>query len=452
MTSDKLYRILQQYGVNSPQYRNAYNTFTGGKGTIVKTKEDDTIIAPTLDEVIVTPSAKDKGDLIASKVSKAMNKSGNIAMAIGGATLAAPFIIGSASTALPTIATNILDTKTFLASNPEILENIAKGIITGSATDTTYEMITKKPAQLGEALDIKNPYGRTVLNFISPGSFIGGSKGLTIKPKISLPTNKDVDTLYKLCTEYAKLRNIQIPKKLNNVTPRENIDILENWAKKYLKKESFFRGVDINKNTKDFATKYNLDTSSEEALIRDLVSRVPPNTGAGRKGLTLNTDKSFGSYVSDSFQEAKRYALNPETLIKSENPYIAILKRRYDFSRSPRELLEEALKIDYNIPEISNVDKLLKAKTQNEFKHILKSSTIRNPLGYSNTEQKLLSLVKRPRQLNNLKRIVKNTPNNYFIVQPTKKGFNNYVNIGNEGDIVWDVSKIISIKNNLKTK
>ena len=80
---------------------------------------------------------------------------------------------------------------------------------------------------------------------------------------------------------------------------------------------------------------------------------------------------------------------------------------------------------------------------------ILKNSTIRNPLGYSNTEQKLLSLGKRPRQLNNLKRIVKNTPNNYFIVQPTKKGFNNYVNIG---DIVWDVSKIINIKNNLKTK
>lgn len=457
MTSDKLYGILKQYGVNSPQYRNAYNTFTGGKGTIVKTKEDDTIIAPTLDEVIVTPSAKDKGDLIASKVSKAMNKSGNIAMGIGGATLAAPFIIGSASTALPIIKSTILDTGKFLISNPEVSREIVKDVLVGSGVDLGYETITKKPAQLGEALDIKNPYGRTVLNFISPGSIIGGSlingsKALPIKPKISLPTNKDVDTLYKLCTEYAKLRNIQIPKKLNNVTPRENIDILENWAKKYLKKESFFRGVDINKNTKDFITKYNLDTSSEEALIRDLVSRVPPNTGAGRKGLTLNTDKSFGSYASDSFQEAKRYALNPETLIKSENPYIAVLKRRYDFSRSPRELLEEALRIDYNIPEISNVDKLLKAKTQSEFMRILKNSTIRNPLGYSNTEQKLLSLGKRPRQLNNLKRIVKNTPNNYFIVQPTKKGLNNYVNIGNEGDIVWDVSKIINIKNNLKTK
>lgn len=227
MTPDKLYGILKQYGVNSPQYRNAYNTFTGGKGTIVKTKEDGTIIAPTLDEITVTPSAKDKGDLIASKVSKAMNKSGNIAMAIGGTTLAAPFIIGSTSTALPIIKSTILDTGKFLISNPEVSREMVKDILVGSGIDLGYETITKKPAQLGEALNIENPVLRFVTNTISPGSFAGSVMNIK-SPKFS--STKPIKS--------------KIPSKLDWETWSKSSKIDDDIIDEYIKIENKFKGTD----------------------------------------------------------------------------------------------------------------------------------------------------------------------------------------------------------------
>lgn len=372
------------------------------------------------------------------------NFSGEQAVGLGS-NLAKP-VVAAGLTAGP--LKKIYEVVNFLKANPNILNNMVGSVAAGAGTDMAYEKVTGKPAQLGESLDIQNPYTRELLNFISPGAIVGNAISIPYHSKVKLPTTKDVDELYNLVSKYANFRNIQIPEKPSG-TPIEVIDILSEWAKKNLKKEAYYRGIDVNANLLNFAKKHNIDMSSIENFVKDIISRVPSFTGAGRKGLAFESNKNNGSYVSDSFKEALYYSKNPETLIPSTNSWIAVLKRKYDYSRPSKELLEQAVKVDYEMPELSNIQELLKARTQPEFKRILEYRYSRNPVKFTQTEKYLEKLLKKPRQLSNLKHIVKNTPDNYFVVQPSKKGFNNYVNIGNEGDVVWDVVKVMNV-NDLK--
>lgn len=111
--------------------------------------------------------------------------------------------------AKPVVATGLLtgplkkfyEAVSFLKGNPELVNNMIGSIAAGAGTDIAYEKVIGKPAQLGESLDVQNPYTRELLNFISPGAAVGASEVNQAAGAVSNVTKKYITPLLTRLTD-----------------------------------------------------------------------------------------------------------------------------------------------------------------------------------------------------------------------------------------------------------
>lgn len=201
---NKLSKLLKERKYTSKEYKDTYKSIAP-KGEIVKQISDDTFESSPLEEVIVRPSNYDKGERFGRKVINSTNETGKQMAPILGGMMVAPFAIGATASIAPSIGSylsNPVITNSLNASNNfgritngvigsngvnQALGALGRSALGGMAIDTGYEAITGKPAQLGEALDVKNPVLRFGANMVSPGMFAGAGNsmaGLNMLPGV----------------------------------------------------------------------------------------------------------------------------------------------------------------------------------------------------------------------------------------------------------------------------
>lgn len=259
----KLKRAAKQR--NAQKYKDTYKDIAG-KGTIV-TQDDNNkaLYAGELDEVTVRPSNYDKGERFGKEVINSTNETGKQMAPILGGMMIAPFAIGAAAASTPAIGsylsnpviTNSLNaSKNFgrivngiAGSNgmSQTLGEISRAALGGMAIDTGYELATGKPAQLGEALDVKNPVLRFGANMVSPGMFAGAGIG----------NQNIIGTPIKEAGKVAKKGIKTYGTKIFNLTE----DITPKWSEKF-----------HTWNAKD-----NINNMTAEQVINNKKSRLKEN-------------------------------------------------------------------------------------------------------------------------------------------------------------------------------
>ena len=293
----KLKRAAKQR--NAQKYKDTYKDIAG-KGTIV-TQDDNNkaLYAGELDEVTVRPSNYDKGERFGKEVINSTNETGKQMAPILGGMMIAPFAIGAAAASTPAIGsylsnpviTNSLNaSKNFgrivngiAGSNgmSQTLGEISRAALGGMAIDTGYELATGKPAQLGEALDVKNPVLRFGANMVSPGMFAGmgvaGGKSLS-KPKNTTNNIKEVfnfrsysDSAKKFVIEDAKdfkevynyLSDPRIQQRLQNIDKELGTNY-ERVVKEYLNAADKHPNKEVFINNADQSIKQRFASTKNE--------------------------------------------------------------------------------------------------------------------------------------------------------------------------------------------
>ena len=279
----KLKRAAKQR--NAQEYKDTYKDIAG-KGTIV-TQDDNNkaLYAGELDEVTVRPSNYDKGERFGKEVINSTNETGKQMAPILGGMMIAPFAIGAAAASTPAIGsylsnpviTNSLNaSKNFgrivngvAGSNrmSQTLGEISRAALGGMAIDTGYELATGKPAQLGEALDVKNPVLRFGANMISPGMFAGIGVAGSFKPMTKNITQIDilndvVDNIPLLRNGYFKLQDRSVLKGIKTIFKDFN------GSEKLNNSQPFFntRKLILNKDIKNRGVKIGLEEYKENAF------------------------------------------------------------------------------------------------------------------------------------------------------------------------------------------
>ena len=226
------------------------------------------------------PSNHDKGERFGRKVINSTNETGKQMAPILGGMMIAPFAIGATASIAPSIGSylsNPVITNSLNASNNfgritngvigsngvnQALGALGRSALGGMAIDTGYEAITGKPAQLGEALDVKNPVLRFGANMVSPGMFAGASSGVTRNiPQIDI-LNDVVDKVPLLRNGYFKLQDRSALKGVKAILKNFN------GSEKLDNSQPFFntQKLILNENIKNRGTKIGLGEYSENTF------------------------------------------------------------------------------------------------------------------------------------------------------------------------------------------
>lgn len=276
---NKLSKLLKEGKYTSKEYKDTYKSIAP-KGEIVKQISDDTFESSPLEEVTVRPSNYDKGERFGRKVINSTNETGKQMAPILGGMMIAPFAIGATASIAPSIGSylsNPVITNSLNASNNfgritngvigsngvnQALGALGRSALGGMAIDTGYEAITGKPAQLGEALDVKNPVLRFGANMVSPGMFAGASSGVTRNiPQIDI-LNDVVDKVPLLRNGYFKLQDRSALKGVKAILKNFN------GSEKLDNSQPFFntQKLILNENIKNRGTKIGLGEYSENTF------------------------------------------------------------------------------------------------------------------------------------------------------------------------------------------
>jgi hypothetical protein len=276
---NKLSKLLKEGKYTSKEYKDTYKSIAP-KGEIVKQILDDTFESSPLEEVTVRPSNYDKGERFGRKVINSTNETGKQMAPILGGMMIAPFAIGATASIAPSIGSylsNPVITNSLNASNNfgritngvigsngvnQALGALGRSALGGMAIDTGYEAITGKPAQLGEALDVKNPVLRFGANMVSPGMFAGASSGVTRNiPQIDI-LNDVVDKVPLLRNGYFKLQDRSALKGVKAILKNFN------GSEKLDNSQPFFntQKLILNENIKNRGTKIGLGEYSENTF------------------------------------------------------------------------------------------------------------------------------------------------------------------------------------------